>query len=270
MKRMLAVFSVLLFCFVGIVDFCEAKTIFIDWEQNTEANLAGYKVYYGTDYNAVAAKQVVPINLIGRAANCACLIVDEKIMSVVYIGVSAYNTDGQESALTMGYRLFGNSAGDFNDGMPMSSARATATSRGFIPGRAKGRAMRRGQNPQNAPFTTSVTVRSGMEPVRFMAARVRASTGPATISTALLLPGCVASSPTVRPPAAAAIELMPMMLPDHFSEAPYRSSISVGQKVTKAIHASCAPKKARPHSHRSLYLKRLRRGLSAWERARVA
>ncbi len=123
MKRMLIVFSVLLFCFVGIVDFCEAEKIVVSVNQNTEADLAGYRVYYGSDYNAVAAKQVEPINLIGRATNCVCLIVDENIMSVLYIGVSAYNTDDKESELTMGYYLFGNIAGDFNDGTQMSGAR---------------------------------------------------------------------------------------------------------------------------------------------------
>lgn len=99
-----------------------AMQLIASWAPNTETNLAGYRFYWGTNYSAVANKQVTPITL-GINQYCICFDVDENTTTVVYVGVSAYDTSNNESSLTIGYYLFGNITGDYNSGTPYTSAR---------------------------------------------------------------------------------------------------------------------------------------------------
>jgi len=96
------------------------KTIKLSWDPNNEPDLAGYRVYWATKVDNLLTKTSYMMD-VGKKTS-ACIQVDDA-QKVWFIGVSAYNTSGYESSLTMGYHLFGNIKGDFNEGTPYTNAR---------------------------------------------------------------------------------------------------------------------------------------------------
>lgn len=108
-------FSVLAICFQA-----EARTAKMSWDANTEPDIAGYKVYWGITYNDVVNK----VNLLQDVGNktCACVDINDGTYNFVFLGVTAYDTETAESEATVGYVLFGNITGGYNDGIPYTSA----------------------------------------------------------------------------------------------------------------------------------------------------
>ena len=78
--------------------------ITLQWDANTETNLAGYKVYYKTEtpgppYNGTGALEgPSPINVSRNSTQCTLHGLDEDV--VYYFAVTAYNTDQLESGFS--------------------------------------------------------------------------------------------------------------------------------------------------------------------------
>jgi hypothetical protein len=67
-----------------------AASLNVSWNANTETDLAGYKVYYGTQSGAYGS----PVD-VGQATTCT--IADVTGGATYYVAVSAYDTSGNES-----------------------------------------------------------------------------------------------------------------------------------------------------------------------------
>ena len=117
-RMCLTVFFIFIVLFFG--NNAEAVYV-VSWNPNTEPNLAGYRVYWAFTYQSVADKTAARTDVVNRTS--CCLTIDEGSNPVVFVGVSAYDTSGNESNVTVGYILFGNIEGTYNDGIPYTSAR---------------------------------------------------------------------------------------------------------------------------------------------------
>src|SRR5512139_1619764 len=84
------VFLFLLLFFLLISQFAFAAQIKLAWDANTESDLAGYKVYYGTSSNSYVGstdvRNVTAFTLTGLTQG-----------QTYYIAVTAYNSSGSES-----------------------------------------------------------------------------------------------------------------------------------------------------------------------------
>jgi len=96
------------------------KIIQLSWDANNESDLAGYRVYWATKVDNLLTKTSYMMDVGERTS--ACVEVDDA-QKVWFFGVSAYDTSGNESSLTIGYYLFGNIKGDFNEGTTYTDAR---------------------------------------------------------------------------------------------------------------------------------------------------
>jgi len=86
-----SIFALLiLVCILVLCESALAAQIKLAWDANTESNLAGYKVYYGTSSKSytgsVDARNVTSYTLTGLTQG-----------QTYYISVTAYNTSGSES-----------------------------------------------------------------------------------------------------------------------------------------------------------------------------
>jgi len=89
MKKLRVMFVLLVLTFFSAV--CWGMGIEVTWIANTESDLAGYKIYYGTAAGVygtpVSVGKVTTYNLTGLADD-----------TTYYIRMSAYDTAGNESA----------------------------------------------------------------------------------------------------------------------------------------------------------------------------
>lgn len=69
----------------------EAATVKISWNANAEADLAGYKIYYGTATGAYGT----PID-VGNVTSYT-VTVNPTVTTKYFVAVSAYDTSGNES-----------------------------------------------------------------------------------------------------------------------------------------------------------------------------
>ena len=114
-----AIFSLLLMTLPA-----EAKTIRMSWDANPEPDIAGYRIYWGTTYTEAANKIHLLVDVGNRTSACVNINdADYFNNKALFFGVTAYNTRGLESEAAVGYLLRGNIVGDFNDGVPYTSAR---------------------------------------------------------------------------------------------------------------------------------------------------
>ena len=126
MKKLVSFLTLVMIFFGSVLTFpAEARVIKMSWDANTEPDLAGYKIYWGITYNEVANK----VNFLQDVGNktCACIDVDDGSYKFIFLGVTAYDTQGFESSATVGYVLFGNIIGDYNNGTPYTSAQVDGT-----------------------------------------------------------------------------------------------------------------------------------------------
>jgi len=95
------------------------RVVKLCWDPSPGAT--GYRVYWGYTHDEVAA---LPASQSMEVSVCsACIEVDDDYYSHgVFFAVTAYNQWG-ESAPTMGYALWGNIVGGFNDGVPWRDAK---------------------------------------------------------------------------------------------------------------------------------------------------
>src|ERR1039457_3143013 len=80
---------------------CLATTVTLQWDANTDANLAGYKIYYQADsstqpFQGTGATQGVAPVLISKTTTTATISGLDSAHAY-YIAVTAYNTSGVES-----------------------------------------------------------------------------------------------------------------------------------------------------------------------------
>ena len=100
MKRLLLGLLLSLFLAVGVVA-APAKDLGLEWDANTEENLAGYKVYYkigspGPPYDGVGQPEGdSPID-VGNVTEFWFNSIDFRTTDFWFI-VTAYNTEGYES-----------------------------------------------------------------------------------------------------------------------------------------------------------------------------
>lgn len=89
MKKILIVVAMLIFAAP-----CMASTVILQWDANTEPDLAGYKVYQQVGTNTPPFTQIQTIPNGTQKAT----IPDLDSTKTYYFAVTAYNTTGQESA----------------------------------------------------------------------------------------------------------------------------------------------------------------------------
>lgn len=96
--------SLLLFAFLAVFTVCAdsfAKTVSLQWDPNTEADLAGYKIYYKTETNSFpfdgtgAAEGASPVDVIKQTTTS---ISGLDAGETYFFTVTAYNTSGLESS----------------------------------------------------------------------------------------------------------------------------------------------------------------------------
>lgn len=90
MKRYLSiVWCIVLVLFLTAA--AEAATVKISWNANIEADLAGYKLYYGTASGAYGT----PID-VGNVTSYT-VTVNPQVTTTYYVALTAYDTSGNES-----------------------------------------------------------------------------------------------------------------------------------------------------------------------------
>ena len=97
----LYVFGLTLFLF-SVASVSHAKNVTLTWDPSQEAEVAGYKVYYGTKSSTYTGSEFVegpsPID-IGIATNASFVGLDDTTSH--YFAVTAYNSKGEESAYSV-------------------------------------------------------------------------------------------------------------------------------------------------------------------------
>lgn len=116
--------KMMLWFFVWLIVFCffplEAGGIAASWDANTEPDLAGYNVYIATTYDN-AFQLIGDIYYFSTTETSFCY--DEGDRDVVFLTVTAYDTEGFESDPAMAYSLRGNIWGTYEDGVSYTNAR---------------------------------------------------------------------------------------------------------------------------------------------------
>ena len=96
MPAMIFGFTLLL---MSVANVSFAKDVTLTWDANQEADLAGYKVYYGTSRGSYTGTEAnigpSPID-VGNTTSAALVGLDDT--NSHYITITAYNVNGEESA----------------------------------------------------------------------------------------------------------------------------------------------------------------------------
>jgi chitinase len=99
MKKVCRIFT--MFLFLSLIPvLCFASTVTLQWDANSETDLAGYKVYYAADSNLQPFKGVgategaSPVTLL-KVTTATLSNLDPS--KTYYFAVTAYNKTGQES-----------------------------------------------------------------------------------------------------------------------------------------------------------------------------
>ena len=103
--------------------FGAMKTIKLSLEPGTGGTevAVGFRLYWDTTQTAVVNKTTSNRLDIGNKTS-ACISLDDT-RPFYYLGATAYDANSNESTVTVGYFLFGNIVGGYNDGTASSSAR---------------------------------------------------------------------------------------------------------------------------------------------------
>ena len=86
MKKIIFILFILYFLFGGI---CMAASVKLEWDANTEGDLAGYKVYYGGESGSYSDTVDV--------GNVTFFTVTSLSEGLFFFAVTAYDTSGNES-----------------------------------------------------------------------------------------------------------------------------------------------------------------------------
>ena len=95
-RKIGAFVAVILF---GFAVFCNAATVQVTWLENSEQDLAGYKVYYGTQSGEYS-------EAINTTDTSQLLTLTPDIGATYYFAVTAYDTSGNESDYSEEVSLF--------------------------------------------------------------------------------------------------------------------------------------------------------------------
>ncbi len=87
MKRLLLVLAFMILPFLSL----QAAVVDVSWNANTEADLAGYKLYYGT----TSGVYELPID-VGKVTSYS-VTVNPKVTTTYYVTLTAYDMSGNES-----------------------------------------------------------------------------------------------------------------------------------------------------------------------------
>ena len=87
MRRLLLVLAFMILPFLSL----QAAVVDISWNANTEADLAGYKLYYGTTSGVYG----LPVD-VGKVTSYS-VTVNPKVTTTYYVTLTAYDMSGNES-----------------------------------------------------------------------------------------------------------------------------------------------------------------------------
>ena len=87
MKRIFLLLAFMILPFLGL----QAAVVDVSWNANTEADLAGYKLYYGTDSGVYG----LPVD-VGKVTSYS-VTVNPKVTTTYYVTLTAYDMSGNES-----------------------------------------------------------------------------------------------------------------------------------------------------------------------------
>ena len=101
----LAAFIAFFFVFLFTIQAAHAAEITLAWDRNPESNIAGYKVYYGSESGAYS-------NVIDIGSYTSCTISGLEAGETYFIVATAYDTSGDESTYSgeIAYTVPANSA----------------------------------------------------------------------------------------------------------------------------------------------------------------
>ena len=97
------ILALLIAFFVGMLlaPDSHASEVTLSWDANSEADLAGYKVYFaahsGSPYDGTGSPVIVPIASLPTPSTPAYTVTDLDPAKVWYFVVTAYDTEGLES-----------------------------------------------------------------------------------------------------------------------------------------------------------------------------
>lgn len=94
MKKLLLILSALL---IATPAFCATVTLKFEWDANTEADLAGYRLYTSTIQGVYVKGQY--IEQVGKVTTTQDTI-DIEAGEIVYYVLTAFDTEGKESAFS--------------------------------------------------------------------------------------------------------------------------------------------------------------------------
>ena len=101
-RRLIGVLGIILLCFLN----SNAGELKVEWQPNTEADLAGYKVYYG-----ISSRNYTSITDVGLTTSY--VVSNLEVGHNYYFAVTAYDTAGNESAFSE--EVFGSIPGSDGD-----------------------------------------------------------------------------------------------------------------------------------------------------------
>lgn len=87
MKRIFLLLAFMILPFLGL----QAAVVDVSWNANTEADLAGYKLYYGTASGVYG----LPVD-VGKVTSYS-VTVNPKVTTTYYVTLTAYDMSGNES-----------------------------------------------------------------------------------------------------------------------------------------------------------------------------
>lgn len=87
MKRLLLVLAFMILPFLSL----QAAVVNVSWNANTEADLAGYKLYYGTTSGVYG----LPVD-VGKVTSYS-VTVNPEVTTTYYVTLTAYDMSGNES-----------------------------------------------------------------------------------------------------------------------------------------------------------------------------